>query len=145
MDNSTKAGGVFAREELIYFPEGLFGFEQYKNFLPLPVEEDSDALLCLQSTDDADLSFVIMNPFYLMADYEPALSVGDYEKLGTDDTTQISFYVICVVGKSPQNSTVNLKCPIAVNTVSRQAFQVILEVGEYHMRHSLNDFQNREV
>lgn len=145
MDNGTKAGGMFAREELIYFPEGLFGFEQYKNFLPLPVEEDSDALLCLQSTDDEDLSFVIMNPFYLMNGYEPVLSVRDYEKLGTDDITQISYYVICVVGKTPQDSTVNLKCPIAVNTVSRQAFQVILEAGGYQMRHSLNGLQNREV
>lgn len=145
MDNGTKASGLFAREELIYFPEGLFGFEQYKNFLPLPIEEDSDALLCLQSADDADLSFVIMNPFYLMAGYEPVLSPRDYENLGTENTAQISFYVICVVGKSPQNSTVNMKCPIAVNTVSRQAFQVILEAGGYKMRHSLNDFQNREV
>lgn len=142
MANEAASPSLFNKEELICFPDGLFGFEQYKDFLPLLVEEDNDALLWLQSTDDEALSFVIMNPFYLMPEYEPVLSAQDYDRLGTRDSDQISFYVICVADKSPENSTVNLKCPIAVNTVSREAFQVILEAEKYQMRHALNDFHN---
>ena len=29
---------LFVEEELIYFREGLFGFEEYKTFIPLPVD-----------------------------------------------------------------------------------------------------------
>ena len=39
-------------EDLIYLPDGLFGFESYKNFLPLPFHETTDSLLSFQSTDD---------------------------------------------------------------------------------------------
>ena len=31
-------------EDLIYLPDGLFGFESYKNFLPLPFHETTDSL-----------------------------------------------------------------------------------------------------
>ena len=144
MERAAERPGLYAEDELIYFPEGLFGFEQYKRFAPLPVEEDSDAILCLQSAEDEDLSFIIMNPFYLEDGYHPELTPKDYERLGTDDGGQISFYVICVIGESPEKSTVNLKCPIAVNTVSRRALQVILESEEYYMRHALSEFQKRE-
>ena len=50
-------------EDLIYLPDGLFGFESYKNFLPLPFHETTDSLLSFQSTDDETLSFILMNPF----------------------------------------------------------------------------------
>ncbi len=133
----------YTESELICFKDGIFGFEQYKRFLPLPIEEDSDAILCLQSIDNTELSFVIMNPFYLKEDYIPMLSSADYNKLGTKSTEFLSFYVICVIGPSSEESTVNLKCPIVVNTKNRQAVQVILESDEYHMRHVLNEFQKK--
>ncbi|MGC4019592.1 MAG: flagellar assembly protein FliW [Muricomes sp.] len=137
------SSSMFMEEELIHFQEGLFGFEEYETFLPLPVEENSDAVLCLQSTDNTDLSFIIMNPFYLKDDYHPELSSSDYRKLGTEDMNLISFYVICVIGPQSEMSTVNLKCPIAVNTENRQAVQVILESEEYRMRHALSEFQRK--
>ncbi|CUX49644.1 flagellar assembly protein FliW [Clostridium sp. C105KSO13] len=134
---------LFMEEELIYFREGLFGFEEYKTFIPLPVDETSDAVLCLQSTEDPELSFIIMNPFYLKEDYRPVLSSADYKKLGTEDVSLLSFYVVCVIGNSSEKSTVNLKCPIAVNTGNRQAVQVILASEEYRMRHTLNEFRKK--
>ena len=38
------------------------------------------------------------------------------------------------------DSTVNLRCPVAVNDQTGQAMQVILESGDYHMRHLLSEF-----
>ena len=34
----------------------------------------------------------------------------------------------------------NLRCPVAVNDRTGQAMQVILESGDYHMRHLLSEF-----
>ncbi|BDF35656.1 hypothetical protein CE91St62_37190 [Lachnospiraceae bacterium] len=135
----------FEKEELISFEEGLFGFEDYKRFLPLPITEDSDAVLNLLSVEDESLSFIIMNPFLLVSDYEPRLSQDIYKKLEAKDEADLSYYVICVVGDSPENSTVNFKCPIVVNTVSRKAVQVILESEEYRFRHSLKDIGKEVV
>ncbi|KMZ54345.1 flagellar assembly protein FliW [Dorea sp. D27] len=135
----------FEKEELISFEEGLFGFENYKHFLPLPITEDSDAVLNLLSVEDESLSFIIMNPFLLMNDYAPRLPDDIYHKLEAEDEADLSFYVICVVGDSPEDSTVNFKCPIVVNTVSRKAVQVILESDTYCFRHTLKDIGKEEV
>ena len=69
--------------EYIEFPDGLFGFEQNTKFVPIMVEEDSDAVLLLQSMENEELSFVVMNPFMLCEDYDPILSEEDYAKIGT--------------------------------------------------------------
>lgn len=142
MIEENKDNTPYEKEELICFSEGLFGFEEYKEYLPLPMEDDDDAVLCLLSTDDENLSFIIMNPFRLMKDYSPVLPGDVYKKLGTSNEDDLSFYVLCVVADPAEESTVNLKCPIVVNTVNRKAIQVILETDKYQFRHSLKNLEN---
>lgn len=129
----------------IEFTEGLFGFEDEKRFLPVMLEEGSDAVLCLQSVDNESLSFIIMNPFVLKADYNPVLTETDYEKLGTSNEEELSYYVFCVIGDTAEECTVNLKCPVVVNVVTRQARQVILDSKEYGFRHVLKEFRKEEA
>ncbi|MBR5229625.1 MAG: flagellar assembly protein FliW [Firmicutes bacterium] len=131
--------------DYIEFQEGMFGFEQYTKFIPLMVEDDSDAVVFLQSAEDEDLSFLIMNPFMLCEDYNPVLSDEDYAKIGTNKQEELSFYVICVAKESIEESTINMKCPIVVNTVTRQARQVILDSKEYKFRHFLKEFRKEEA
>ncbi|MCI8453616.1 MAG: flagellar assembly protein FliW [Lachnospiraceae bacterium] len=124
----------------IEFPDGIFGFEEEKKFLPVMLEEDSDAVLYLQSERNEHLAFVVMNPFLLKEDYHPVLSETDREKLEASSEEELSYYCLCVVGASVEESTVNLKCPIVVNTVTRKARQVILDSEEYGFRHYLKEF-----
>lgn len=134
-----------SEEELIYFPDGLFGFSSLKYYLPLAFQKDSDALICLQSTEDSSVSFIIMNPFLLYADYAPVLSPEDKKLLGcSDNEDAVSYYVICVIHDSMERSTVNLKSPIAVNTENRQARQIILDNPLYKFRHPIGDFVKKE-
>lgn len=136
---------LYEKEELIVFEEGLFGFEEYRQFLPLPITEGDDAVLSLLSVEDETLSFVLMNPFLLMKEYSPVLPKEIYKKLDVREESELSFYVICVVAEPVQESTVNLKCPIAVNTTNRKAIQVILESEEYQFRHALKELRSEEV
>lgn len=131
--------------EYIEFDEGIFGFESEKRFLPIMLEEDSDAVLYLQSMENENLSFVIMNPFMLKADYDPKLSEEDYKALGASSPEDLSYYVFCVVGDSVEECKVNLKCPIVVNHVTRKARQVILDSKEYGFRHLLKEFKDEEA
>ena len=39
-------------------------------------------------------------------------------------------------------STVNLRCPLALNDRTGEAMQVILDDGAYHMRHSLAELNH---
>ena len=131
--------------DYIEFPDGLFGFEQSTKFIPLMVEEDSDAVLLLQNMENEELTFVVMNPFMLCEEFNPVLSAEDYAKLETTNDEELSFYVICVVKDDMEESTVNLKCPIVVNVITKKARQVILESKEYKFRHYLKEFKKEEA
>ena len=145
MDKENAKQGIGAERQYIEFKEGIFGFEEEKKFLPVMLEDGSDAVLYLQSVVNPELSFIIMNPFMLDEEYKPVLSEEDYRKLGTADEKELSYYVFCVIANEAKESTVNLKCPIVVNHVTRQARQVILSSDKYGFRHLLKEFEKEEA
>ena len=134
----------YEREDVLSFPAGLFGFEDEKEFLLLPFEGSGETMLCFQSVQTSALAFVSMNPFALMPEYEPELQDHELAELGVGESTALAFYVLCVVKNPVADSTVNLKCPVAINPDTRTARQVILDTDRYEMRHPLAGFGKKE-
>lgn len=134
----------YEREDVLSFPAGLFGFEQEREFLLLPFEGSGETMLCFQSVQTPALAFVSMNPFALLPDYEPALQSFELEELSVKESADLAFYVLCVVKNPVADSTVNLKCPVAINPDTRVARQVILDTDRYEMRHPLAEFGKKE-
>ena len=130
----------YEAEDTIAFPAGLFGFEEEHEFLLLPFEGSAGSLLCFQSTHTPALAFVAMDPFALLADYAPVLQPHELKELGVKESHELGFYVLCVVKKPVSDSTVNLKCPVAIHPETRVARQVILDTDDYEMRHPLAQF-----
>jgi flagellar assembly factor FliW len=131
-------------EDVLSFPDGLFGFEDEKEFLLLPFAGSGESLLCLQSVQTAALAFVVINPFSLCSDYEPELQKEELKALGVTRSHDLGYYTLCAVKNPVSESTVNLQCPVAVNPHTRCARQVILENGRYQMRHPLAQFKVKE-
>ena len=131
-------------EERLSFPDGLFGFEDEKEFLLLPFEGSGGTLLCFQSTATPALAFVAVNPFSYKPDYAPELAALELERLGVSNSRELCYYALCVVREPVGESTVNLRCPVAVNDRTGQAMQSILEEGGYHMHHLLSEFGRKE-
>ncbi len=134
----------YTKEELIIFKEGIFGFEEYTSFLPLPVEDESGNIISITSVEDENLSFLLINPFSLNINYKPKLSKDDFKKLETSSEEDLSFYAICVLADKPENITINLKCPIVVNAINRKAIQAVLQTEEYSLRHSFKSLAKGE-
>ena len=130
----------FPEDHLLRFEKGLFGFEEEKEFFLLPFQGGDGSLLCFQSAAAPQLAFVAMNPFSLKHDYAPVLAAEELRELGVERSEDLCFYALCVVRNPVGESTVNLRCPIAVNDRTGKAMQVILETGDYHMRHPLSEF-----
>lgn len=143
MENVTEREFSYNKEGVIVFQEGLFGFEDCTRFIPIAMEEDSDAIITLESLDDENISFIAMNPFMLVENYEPKLSEIDKEKLDFNNEDDLSFYVLAVVKKPTEESTVNLKCPIVVNAIKKKGVQVILDGDEYDFRHTLKELAEK--
>lgn len=135
---NTKYFGTmpFTDEEIIHFKDGLFGFEEYKQFLLIRFVNEASSMLCLQSIDDVALAFVVINPFYYMPDYAPCLSSADLASLQAESNENLVAYAICTMGKEMAESTANLKCPIVINLGHGNiAKQVILEDNDYTFKH----------
>lgn len=130
--------------DVVSFPVGPFGFEEEREFLILPFDGSAGSLLCFQSTRTPALAFVAMDPFSLMPSYDPILQPQELKELGVKDSQELGFYVLCVVKKPVSDSTVNLKCPVAIHPETRTARQVILETDAYEMRHPLAQFGGEE-
>lgn len=131
-------------EDILHFENGVFGFSGEKRFLLLPFAGSEGALLCLQSVQTLELAFVVMDPFALKPDYAPILRPEELGALGVELSQELCFYVMCVVREPVAESTLNLKCPVVVNGDTRQAAQVILDSGDYQMRHRLSEFGPKE-
>ena len=129
-------------DDLLTFPSGLYGFDDEHEFLLIPFEGSEGSLLCLQSRATPSLAFILMDPFSLQPDYVPVLQKAELSALGVKDSGDLCYYVMCVVKQPVGDSTVNLKCPVAINPNTRVSVQVILESEEYGMRHLLSRLKN---
>ena len=70
MEVMTKAKGRIDIPEtrMLTIPEGLFGFEKYTKFALC--DSDYEPFLWLQSLEDMNLAFLIVDPFLISNDYE---------------------------------------------------------------------------
>ncbi len=131
-------------DDCFSFPNGLYAFEDEKEFLLIPFEGSQSSLLCLQSTKTPALAFLLMDPFALKPDYAPALQAAELAALGVSDSGDLCYYTMCVLKQPVGESTVNLKCPVAINPTTRVSAQIILETDQYEMRHLLSQFNSGE-
>jgi flagellar assembly factor FliW len=112
--------------ELIHMKGAILGFESYSRFVLLIHDRNHTPLWWLQSADDANLAFVVVNPLVIKPDYNPIFSEADLEFLKIEKTEDIAFMAIVTVRADPLRVTANLRAPILVNAANRTASQVIL-------------------
>ncbi len=157
MQLSTKHFGELEIEEskIIGFPVGLPGFPQCRNFILLNSNgevldgktersgksaEDlySDSFYWLQSTEDGDLAFVLLDIYSVKADYNPEFYDDPVTELG-ESQTGFLIYNIVVIPEEIENMTVNLKAPVVINFSNMTGRQLIVSNEEYHVRHRVLD------
>ncbi|HHZ01528.1 MAG TPA: flagellar assembly protein FliW [Tissierellia bacterium] len=133
----TKDFGEIAikEEDIIHFTCGLYGFENYKRYVILK-DEPEDTVMFLQSLDNSDLSFVLVDPYAIFNTYNPILLEEDLLDLDVHEETELKYLVIAIIAENIKDSVVNLKSPIAINPKNRKAKQVILQ-NSYPLRYGI--------
>ncbi|KAA8997984.1 flagellar assembly protein FliW [Paenibacillus spiritus] len=134
MKVETTAWGTLEIEEeqLLSLPKSLPGFDDITNFALLPAEQEP--FYYLQSLDNADLCFLLQNPFYFFPDYQFNLPDDEAEELEITDQTGVEVYCITTVRSSIKESTANLLAPLVVNPAKRVGKQVVLHQSGYQTR-----------
>ncbi len=111
-----------SQEEVIFFPQGLIGFESSKHWLIVPDPANSD-VAWLQSLSEARVALPLVSPRKFVPDFKVVTSQRDLAPLSIRSSDRI--YVLCVLSKSGKTLTINLRSPLVVNLSRRLACQLI--------------------
>lgn len=108
----------------------IIGFEEFGDYLldaPFGEESPFRLLRCV----DMALSFVVVNPYYILEDYsfdiDDHVAEGLIERSGEDE----AIAVLCIVRPNDKTLYVNLRSPIIVNTTRSRFVQVVLQNEGY--------------
>ncbi len=122
-------------DKVITFPRGILGFAKNKRYILFPHSENSP-FFWLQSVDDGDLAFVVMNPQLVKADYRVDVDENVLKELDALQTESLEVVCIVTIPKTdPRRMTINLLGPIIINAKNRCAVQIICDKQSYSHRH----------
>ena len=138
MDIETRNFGVvsYNEEDVLHFEEGIPGFERLKSFILLSIDEYTP-FKWLQSLDDTDIAFVIVDPKVVIKDYKVELDEETIKSLDIKDLNHVLVYAIVVIPEEIEKMTANLKAPIIINAENNKGIQILLDNDDYMIKHPL--------
>lgn len=133
-------------DKIIHFENGIMGFEEYKDFTLL---YDSEAekkpfFSWFQCVTEKSLAFPVVNPLNVIKDYNPVVEDALLEPLGELKDEDIVLLVFATIPKDVKDASVNMKAPVIVNAANGKAIQVILEKGDYKIKHKIIEDISKE-
>ncbi len=129
---TSRFGEITVREDkLITMTTPFLGFPESKRFVLRPHGPESP-FMWLQSLDNPNLAFVVIQPAVLIPQYKPEISVHVKKELQIPNGNEPDLLLILTIPKNnPQAMTANLLGPVAINPVERLAKQVLLDPVKY--------------
>lgn len=118
-------------ERLITLTSPFLGFPDSFRFVLRPHKTDSP-FMWLQSVDNPDLAFVVIQSAMIMPDYKPLIAGLIKKELQIVSDSELDILLILTIpaGK-PREITANLLGPVIINTKKRLARQILLDPAQY--------------
>lgn len=125
-------------KNILYFPNGLLGFENSKEFVLLDVPENP-YFKFLQDIHNSYISFLLINPWDFFKGYDVELPDEDIQKLdiNSKEENHMVIYSVVTLGQEFKTSTSNLLAPIVINLEIKKGRQFILNDSIYTTKHKL--------
>lgn len=124
-------------DKIIYFENGILGFEDYKRYTLLYDDETGERpdISWLQSLDEAALAIPVISPFLVKEDFNPEVEDELLKPLGNLNENNIVVLVSITVPSDIEKITANLKAPFIINSDSKKGAQVIIENPDYEVKY----------
>jgi len=137
MKVDTKAFGLVEVDDRqkISFPEGLYGFEEYVDYVLMDAEHQP--FFWLQSLKDKDIAFILINPFLFRPDYELNIPNEDLEDIGIKSPEKALIFTIVTIPPDGSAMTANLQGPLVINRENMVGKQAILSDVRWNTRHDI--------
>ena len=124
--------------EIVQFPDGLYGFEKETEFTLLPFNPNVESPMeWLQSLKSSHLAFVITDPYMYLQDYKPKLSEEDKKRVKLESNETFLTRTIVTIPENYLEMTTNLIAPLIINKDKGVAKQFVLTSMDYDTRHYL--------
>jgi len=122
-------------KQKVIFPEGLFGFESFKEYVLL--DSERQPFYWLQSLDSAGTAFVLLDPFLFRPDYEMDINDDELAQIGVHSPENAIYFAILTIPQDGNPMTANLQGPIVINRENHLAKQVILNDPRWKTKHDV--------
>lgn len=125
--NTTRFGELQVnKEDIITFSEGVLGFEKLRQFFVVD-PGDSTLILWLQSIEDGEVAFPIIEPKIFKPDYVAKLLPADMASVELESLSDAKIYSILTIPSNITEMSANLKAPIVINNNKKVAKQIVLQ------------------
>jgi len=143
MKIDTKAFGMIEVDEKqkIVFPDGLYGFEDYNDYVLLDAEHPP--FYWLQSVNDREIAFVLINPFLFRPDYEVNIANEELGEIGITSPEKAMIFAIVTIPSDGNPMTANLQGPLVISRETMTGKQAILADIRWKTRHDIIAELNR--
>ena len=121
-------------EDIIEIPGGILGFPEYKRFCLVDPADDT-LILWLQSLENPETAFPVLEPKIFRPEYAVRLSASELRELKLENVNRSAVFSILTIPAEVTQMTANLKAPIVINLAARVAKQVVLQENEYSIKH----------
>ncbi|NIZ47204.1 flagellar assembly protein FliW [Entomospira nematocerorum] len=136
---------VDIEKQRYFFERGIPAFEHLKYWVLC--ESKQEPFYILQSLDDEESAFFLMNPWLCRPDYEVKLDDADLKDLGESciemDNVLVFAILAIPVGK-PQEMRINLQAPLVFDQKTKKASQVVLNDTRWKVQHFVAQELERE-
>jgi flagellar assembly factor FliW len=125
-----------AESDIITFKNGIFGFPSDTRFCIVDIADDT-LILWLQSLDNPQLAFPILEPKIFKPDYSVRLSATELRELELTNLSQSAVFSVLTIPADIKEMTANLKAPLVINLKRQIGRQVVLQENEYVIKHPM--------
>lgn len=129
-------GEIELKEDKVYtFVDGIPGFEDLHQYMIIENTDEDMPFNWLQSLEEPDLVFTIINPFTFKKDYEFDIDGVTLDKLDIKSHEDVVVYTIVTIPEDVSKMSANLAAPLIMNHVNRKGKQVLLQESKYTSKH----------
>ncbi len=132
---SLRLGDIEVSEDkLITMERPVLGFEKYKKYCLIEIEE-LKPFLWFQSIDEPAISFLVVNPRMFMTNYKIEINSKEIAELKIDDINAVETYVVVTLAETPEEITANMQGPILINTENNRGKQLVLVNTDFDVKY----------
>lgn len=131
-----------SNDSLFHLNGTILAFEDYDEFYLINMDKEGTFKI-LQSKDDKNICFIMIDPFMVFKDYEPDVHDDDIKYLGIENHKNLYLLTIVSIPNSDFKSmSANLIAPIVFNLENHKAKQCTVCGDKYTTRHLILSDEN---